>query len=401
MGYRQIARSLDGRIRQGQLAPGDQLPTEMQLASQFAVNRFTVRRALAQLESDGKLSRQRGRGTFVAAPQKRGLSLLYVGERESHFNKDQFLALIAEAQARGHRVFGIDPRNPRNPGDPRNPPNTIPDELAQHVAEADWVIVSGSYFPLIKSALVAAGAKVALATRLRRVVMIGPTPVDPGVDDELALCSVLIDRFAATRLAVAHLHRLGHRRIALATVGYQLNDEVDPPRIVNEAYLGFLDAAHRFDLMRTIQVVRVHNNPGDKDIFAAMLRETPAPGMVRPTAMVCDADFRARPLYEAAADLALRIPDQLSVIGMGNTPWCEAMNPELSSISFSEKQVAHLVMSLCESGGPRNDHDGALTCHVAPRLVQRRSCAAVGPVDPGEVSGSKFQDPGRVRPRET
>lgn len=56
-------------IRVEQLKPGDVLPTETELCGRFGVSRGTVRRAFDELERDGLVSRQPGRGTFVAAPR--------------------------------------------------------------------------------------------------------------------------------------------------------------------------------------------------------------------------------------------------------------------------------------------------------------------------------------------
>jgi GntR family transcriptional regulator len=48
--------------------PGSALPTERELAVQLAVSRTTLRQALTELVSEGRLSRTQGRGTFVAVP---------------------------------------------------------------------------------------------------------------------------------------------------------------------------------------------------------------------------------------------------------------------------------------------------------------------------------------------
>ncbi len=66
--WRQIADALEGEIAAGQLAQGAQLPTEAALAVRFAVNRHTVRRALAALAERGLVRASQGRGTFVEVP---------------------------------------------------------------------------------------------------------------------------------------------------------------------------------------------------------------------------------------------------------------------------------------------------------------------------------------------
>src|SRR5918912_3761203 len=55
------------RIRSGQLSAGTRLPPHTQLALSFGVAPLTMRQVLAQLEAEGLLVRERGRGTFVRA----------------------------------------------------------------------------------------------------------------------------------------------------------------------------------------------------------------------------------------------------------------------------------------------------------------------------------------------
>jgi GntR family transcriptional regulator len=67
--YYQIREQLRGLILSGLLKPGDVLPTETQICHETGVSRMTVRQALMQLANEGLVVRQRGRGTFVAAPK--------------------------------------------------------------------------------------------------------------------------------------------------------------------------------------------------------------------------------------------------------------------------------------------------------------------------------------------
>ncbi|MFW5941344.1 MAG: GntR family transcriptional regulator [Chloroflexota bacterium] len=66
--YLQLYQLLRRRIRSGVLKPGDMLPSEMSLMERYDVSRATVRQALKELDSDGLIVRERGRGTFVAPP---------------------------------------------------------------------------------------------------------------------------------------------------------------------------------------------------------------------------------------------------------------------------------------------------------------------------------------------
>jgi GntR family transcriptional regulator len=67
----QIATWLRVGIARGELAPGDRLPGERQVAESLGVSRMTLRQALAELEASGDLVRVAGRagGAFVAEPR--------------------------------------------------------------------------------------------------------------------------------------------------------------------------------------------------------------------------------------------------------------------------------------------------------------------------------------------
>jgi len=66
-GYRRIASAIAARILDRTLKDGDALPSELELAAQFAVNRSTVREALRELESADLVARRRGTKRMVVA----------------------------------------------------------------------------------------------------------------------------------------------------------------------------------------------------------------------------------------------------------------------------------------------------------------------------------------------
>lgn len=61
----QIAADIMAKISDGQLLPGDTLPTEHALAGTFGVSRNVVREAIARLRSDGVVESRQGRGAVV------------------------------------------------------------------------------------------------------------------------------------------------------------------------------------------------------------------------------------------------------------------------------------------------------------------------------------------------
>lgn len=164
--WRQIAGALERDITGRVCPPGAQLPTEMALAERFGVNRHTVRRAIAALETAGLVRVERGRGMFV---QTRKLD--YTIGRRTRFGD------IVRGQA-------MDPAH-----------------------------------ELIRTERLRADADVARALKLRagtEVLLIESLGTADGVPIALGLnyfparrCRGLLEHFAATRSVTESLKRLG------------------------------------------------------------------------------------------------------------------------------------------------------------------------------------------------
>jgi GntR family transcriptional regulator len=65
--YRQIMHQVTDAVASGRLHPGSQLPSQRDLAEQLVISPLTVKKAYDELEREGLIETQRGRGTFVAA----------------------------------------------------------------------------------------------------------------------------------------------------------------------------------------------------------------------------------------------------------------------------------------------------------------------------------------------
>ena len=63
--YYQVMRELKERITSGALRPGDRLPSELDMTTQYGVSRVVIRRALRILEQEQLIVRKKGCGTFV------------------------------------------------------------------------------------------------------------------------------------------------------------------------------------------------------------------------------------------------------------------------------------------------------------------------------------------------
>lgn len=81
--WRQIADEIRGEITTGKLPTNARMPSEMEMAARFGVNRHTVRNAIASLVQEGVLRAEQGRGTFVANAKR----LTYAIGRRTRFSQ--------------------------------------------------------------------------------------------------------------------------------------------------------------------------------------------------------------------------------------------------------------------------------------------------------------------------
>lgn len=66
--HRRLADAVESLVRRGELAPGDVLPTERELAAAASVSRATAAEAYRRLKAAGHIDSRQGRGTWVAGP---------------------------------------------------------------------------------------------------------------------------------------------------------------------------------------------------------------------------------------------------------------------------------------------------------------------------------------------
>ena len=65
--FEQAADYVAGQIERGELAPGQKLPAERDLADEWGIAYQTVRRAMRELRERGLVVSRVGKGTFVAS----------------------------------------------------------------------------------------------------------------------------------------------------------------------------------------------------------------------------------------------------------------------------------------------------------------------------------------------
>ena len=79
----QVIAALKAKISEDDLRPGDQLPTEKALISEFGVSRTVIREAISGLRADGLVETRQGAGVFIRAQPPEGVRIpLFTREME-------------------------------------------------------------------------------------------------------------------------------------------------------------------------------------------------------------------------------------------------------------------------------------------------------------------------------
>ncbi|QDH69942.1 GntR family transcriptional regulator [Marilutibacter alkalisoli] len=88
--YRQLKERVIAKMLDGELKPGDALPSVRQVAAEYQLNPITVSRAYQELADEALIEKRRGLGMFVTEEAARKLLL---SERERFLKEEWPLVL--------------------------------------------------------------------------------------------------------------------------------------------------------------------------------------------------------------------------------------------------------------------------------------------------------------------
>jgi DNA-binding LacI/PurR family transcriptional regulator len=149
------------------------------------------------------------------------------------------------------------------------------------------------------------------------------------------IASVNIDDRLGARAAAQHIIDLGHRRVAIVTVGYGgefgiLSEplEATTAHTERQRLLGWLDALGAAGIEPTV-IRQPHTNP---DQLGHTATQTLLEHGNRPTAILCFSDAIARGVIRAIQDSGLHVPNDVSVVGFDDNPIGRRTTPALTTV---------------------------------------------------------------------
>lgn len=186
-------------------------------------------------------------------------------------------------------------------------------------------------------------------------------------DVQGAADAVLIDHAEGIRQAVAHLLGLGHRRILLLTGG----TATYPARSRVEGYMKAFTAAGLQPDMGLIQASGFDAAFGFRGTAEMFGRAD------RPTAVIAGGIDMLPGVLRALKGLALRVPDEVSVVAGADSDLAQLASPAISALRWNLGEFgtacAHMVLERIDASGPLVSR----RIVFPPELVLRASTAPV------------------------
>lgn len=196
----------------------------------------------------------------------------------------------------------------------------------------------------------------------------------PSDEDQSRVCYVDNDNVGIGMMATQYLISMGHRHILFLNAPENRTVAVDRKQ-------GFLNAFEQAGLLPAPERVVHKPNPTASAVafgYEAVLTELRA--NPKTTAILADTDSMALGAYQAAEELGLRIPEQLSVLSFAyDSPVAQEFTPPLTGIRIHADQLGQesilLLLEQIESGKRL-----AKRTLIPAELVVRGSCASPGQV---------------------
>ena len=299
---------LSGKIRELVGPDGAKLPSERELANRFSCSHLTVRRALKLLSGAGTVHAAPGRGWFSGPDLPQHRTVNQIGFM---FPDDEifYYRIFAEVE-RVSASNGLHPVVHLTGGS-----ETKENELLDYFEHSGML------------ALIAVPNRLC-AERYRHLKI--PVLFFDMRLPELDVPQIVSDDHSGAMAAVEQLIRLGHARIAHIGSEYDYTGE--------QRLNGYLDALRKYGVAVRKQLIKMRYPSREWGYHAAReLFELKHP----PTAVFCANDTIAAGVVNFCADRGIGIPEELSVIGFGNTQTAEYL--DLSSVSQNQNKISGAI----------------------------------------------------------
>lgn len=347
--YYQLKEYLKDAIRRGEIVPGARLPSENSLVQQFGISRHTVRQAVGELENEGLVYREQGRGTFCAHPEKvRAGKIAVVTTYISDYIFPAMIGGIEEVTSgAGYSIILANTNNDK-----------AKEAQCLEVLLKDDAV--GVLIEPTKSARENVNSPYYRELERRGIPYLMLNAVYPELDPAY----VIMDDEAGGYVITNYVLQLGHRVVAGI---FKADDRQGVGR-----QAGFARALGEFGLQPDA-LGNYETEERDFYPYQFARRVLQRPG--RPSCIVCYNDQIALQVLQGIRDEGLRVPEDVSLVGYDDSSLAVASEVKLTTVRHPKaemgRQAARLLLGMLAGrvGKPR--------LRYPPELVVRSSCRRV------------------------
>lgn len=353
--YEEVVAWIRGELREGRLKQGDKLPSEHALQKQFHVSRQTVRKAISVLEEEQITRSVRGSGTYIEIGRRQGKKKrsMRIAVMTTYLDVYIFPLIVKEIERvlsdEGY-ILQLAVSN-----------NAIEKErmiLKDFIREKS---IDGLIAETTKSGI--PNPNLNLYKELERMGV--PVLFINSFYPELDIAHVGLNDREAGRMVTQHLLDCGHIKIA----GIFKADDGQG----HQRYAGYVDALMNAEIkVKGRQIVWI-----DSDEIAEMRDDC---GRILKriqgcTACVCYNDEVANKLVGICMDQGIRIPEDLSIVGIDNSdlsrfceiPFTSAENPVRELGEIAAQMMIERIQGIAELE----------TIELFPKLIMRNSVKVI------------------------
>ena len=317
--YHQLKEFIKTQILDGEILPGEKLTSENALARQFKLSRHTVRQALGELENEGFICREKGRGTFCSFSEKNTIKNIAV--LTTYISDYIFPAIIRGIEeVLSNNGYNLILANTNN--DKLKEAQCLENFLNQEIGA---LIIEPT-----KSALENINIDYFRKLEAKGIPYLMLHAYYPDLDPAY----VIMDDAQGSYLTTNHLLQMGHRRIA----GIFKSDDLQGVK----RQTGFLSALKEYGITENPKWIGNYSTEQLRaypyQFIQNLLHQDE-----RPTAIVCYNDQIALEVLEAIRNEGLKVPDDISVVGFDDSSLATATEIKLTTIKHPKASMGRQV----------------------------------------------------------
>ena len=364
-------------IVEGKYLPGEQIPTEKEIAAQFNASRPTVGRAMRDLEQHGMLVRRRGSGTFVRkATHSRtktfGMLIPWQGGESLDSKTSVFAALVPEISRVSSRsgytlLLNESPRHDEV-GDVVERAKTICRQLIE-------LRVSGVFFTPIDSPVSDMEFNAEIAESFERAG-VAVVLLDRDINEwshRSKYDVVAIDNEYASYVLTRRLLQLGCRRIDFFTGVMGVSSVMSRIEGFGRALRGAGIPCEASRIVQIDQTKFINLDADDNKAELDPIVERIRGGQTE--AIVCINDMTAIRLMQYLPRIGISVPDDVRIVGFDDSPMDDFLPVPLTTIRQNVQALAYEAVRTLKDRIEKPDSP-ARDVLVATELVIRQSCGS-------------------------